>query len=105
MGRPASREIPRVSRYSGTPLDGDLILSHTGLSPSVVRFPVASARIGFVTPRGARNPGPKTGLGYVRFRSPLLTESMSLSVPAGTEMFQFPAFAPAALCVQAEVTR
>ena len=58
MGRPASREIPRVSRYSGTPLNGDLILSHTGLSPSVVRFPVGSARIGFVTPRGARNPGP-----------------------------------------------
>jgi hypothetical protein len=29
----------------------------------------------------------------VRFRSPLLTESMSLYFPAGTEMFQFSAFA------------
>lgn len=32
-------------------------------------------------------------MGSFRFRSPLLTESMSLSFPAGNEMFQFPAFA------------
>ena len=31
--------------------------------------------------------------GFIRFRSPLLTESRLLSFPAGTEMFQFPAFA------------
>ena len=47
-------------------------------------FPDSSARIGFVTPQGARNPGTNPGLGYVRVRSPLLTESMSLSSPAGT---------------------
>jgi hypothetical protein len=29
----------------------------------------------------------------IRFRSPLLTESRLLSFPAGTEMFQFSAFA------------
>jgi hypothetical protein len=67
-------------------------------------FPGPLARNGFVTPRGARNPGPKTGLGLLRFRSPLLTESMSLSFPAGTEMFQFPAFALLTLCVQVRVT-
>jgi hypothetical protein len=39
-------------------------------------FPAASAGTGFVTPRGALNPTPKGGLGYLRFRSPLLTESM-----------------------------
>ena len=38
-----------------------------------------------------------------RFRSPLLPESRLFSLPAGTEMFHFPAFPPAALCVQAEV--
>ena len=38
------------------------------------------------------------------FRSPLLRESLLLSVPRGTEMFQFPRFPPAALCVQAGVT-
>ena len=59
-------------------------MSHTGLSPSVVRFPVGSAIDAFVTPRGARNPGTNPGLGYVRFRSPLLTESMSVSFPPGT---------------------
>ena len=32
------------------------------------------------------------------FRSPLLRESMFLSLPAGTKMFQFPAFAALARC-------
>ena len=32
--------------------------------------------------------------GLVRVRSPLLTESRFLSSPGGTEMFQFPPFAP-----------
>ena len=63
-------------------------------------FPDRSARRGFVTPQCFRNPGPKTGLGYLRVRSPLLTESMSLSSPAGNEMFQVPAFALHRLCVQ-----
>src|SRR3954471_8919530 len=40
----------------------------------------------------------------IRFRSPLLTESRLFSLPAGTEMFHFPAFPPHALCVQAWVT-
>ena len=38
------------------------------------------------------------------FRSPLLRESLLLSIPRGTEMFQFPRFPPLALCVQARVT-
>ena len=40
----------------------------------------------------------------VPFRSPLLRESLLLSFPRGTEMFQFPRFPPPALCVQAGVT-
>ena len=32
--------------------------------------------------------------GLVPFRSPLLRESLLLSFPVGTEMFQFPTFAP-----------
>ena len=31
--------------------------------------------------------------GLVRVRSPLLAESLLMSFPTGTEMFQFPAFA------------
>ena len=38
------------------------------------------------------------------FRSPLLRESLLLSLPRGTEMFQFPRFPLPALCVQAGVT-
>ena len=67
-------------------------------------FPDASAIDGFVTPQGARNPGTNPGLGYVRFRSPLLTESMSVSFPPGTKMFQFPGFAPYGLYIQWPVT-
>jgi hypothetical protein len=39
-----------------------------------------------------------------RFRSPLLAESRLLSLPAGNEMFHFPAFPPHTLCVQVWVT-
>jgi hypothetical protein len=45
-------------------------------------FPDCSA-IG-ISAQGARNPGTNPGLGYVRFRSPLLTESMSFSFPVVT---------------------
>ena len=78
-------------------------LPRTGLSPALAdlsrsfRWPVFSSK--HPQPRGE----PRFGL--FRFRSPLLTESMSLSVPAGNEMFQFPAFALLTLCVQVRVTR
>ena len=32
--------------------------------------------------------------GLLRVRSPLLADSLLFSLPAGTSMFQFPAFAP-----------
>ena len=38
------------------------------------------------------------------FRSPLLRESLLLSFPQGTEMFQFPWFPLPVLCVQTGVT-
>jgi hypothetical protein len=43
--------------------------------------------------------------GLIRFRSPLLTESLLLSLPVGTEMFHFPTFPLPALYIQAGVTR
>jgi hypothetical protein len=42
--------------------------------------------------------------GLFRFRSPLLAESLLFSLPAGTEMFHFPALPPTALCIQAGAT-
>ena len=44
-----------------------------------------------------------TRFGLIRFRSPLLTESQLFSLPAGTEMFHFPAFPPTPLYIQGEV--
>src|SRR6185295_1155335 len=42
--------------------------------------------------------------GLFPFRSPLLTESLLLSLPVGTEMFHFPTFPLPALYIQAGVT-
>ena len=38
--------------------------------------------------------------GLFPFRSPLLRESLLISVPGGTEMFHFPPFASTRLCIQ-----
>lgn len=77
----------------------------TGLSPAVARH---SKRFGWAwvcQPLSASaTPARGPVWAIVRVRSPLLTESMSLSFPAGNEMFQFPAFAPFTLCVQVKVT-
>ena len=59
----------------------------------------------------SRNPGKATlaGLtplrfGLFRVRSPLLTESLLLSLPGGTEMVHFPPFASSGLCVHPRMT-
>ena len=56
-------------------------------------------------PCNARRLSHMDRFGLVRVRSPLLTESLLFSLPAGTEMFHFPAFPPRTLCVQMRVTR
>ncbi len=62
--------------------------------PLCSAFPDCSANDAFVTPRGPATPQcMHHGLGYVRLRSPLLTESRLISFPPGTEMFQFPGLA------------
>src|SRR5882757_6444636 len=95
-------------------------ISATGVLPStpdlshVLRLPIR-----FLTLRPAGRPVKKcpttpqwqplpgiTPLRFslIRFRSPLLSESRLFSLPAGTEMFHFPAFPPHCLCVQQRVT-
>ena len=74
-------------------------VSPTGLSPAMAGVSTPFGYAGaplirrLLLPRRARRHAP--GLGIVRFRSPLLAESLLFSLPAGTEMFQFPALAPA----------
>ena len=41
--------------------------------------------------------------GLFPFRSPLLGESLLISLPAGTEMFHFPAWASLSLCIQKRI--
>ncbi len=68
--------------------------SPTGLSPSLVshsrEFRWASSP---VCPVLQPHPDESGWFGLVRVRSPLLTESLLLSFPPGTEMFQFPGLA------------
>ena len=60
---------------------------------------------GPTTPNWQRHQAlPPARFGLFPFRSPLLRESLLLSFPRGTEMFQFPRFPLPALCVQAGVT-
>ena len=54
--------------------------------------------------RQRRQAVPPARFGLFPFRSPLLRESLLLSSPRGTEMFQFPRFPPPGLCVQPGVT-
>jgi hypothetical protein len=95
-------------------------LSPTGLSPSTVPHPselrLAPAFITArpdgslihahpTTPHTQPLPGiTRTWFSLIRFRSPLLTESQLFSLPAGTEMFHFPAFPPTILYIQMAVT-
>ena len=96
-------------------------LTPTGLSPS----PAPSSKglqlhTRFLTARPAGRPGPSAPttphtqplpgitcmrFSLIRFRSPLLSESLLFSLPVGTEMFHFPTFPPHTLCVQVRVTR
>ena len=69
----------------------------TGLSPSAARRSFRFPSISFrplsapITPARALR---HRRFGLLPVRSPLLGESFLLSLPAGTKMFQFPAFAP-----------
>ena len=47
----------------------------------------------------------QTRFSLIRFRSPLLSESLLFSLPVGTEMFHFPTFPPHTLYIQMRVTR
>ena len=69
-------------------------LSSTGLSPTVARYS-KPVRLEIEVLNGVLQPRRDMSLrfGLVRVRSPLLTESLLLSFPPGTEMFQFPGLA------------
>ena len=77
--------LPTVARRSRTlPLAHQLCNSVKGLVPLLS---------GPTTPNWQRHQAlPPARFGLFPFRSPLLRESLLLSFPRGTEMFQFPRF-------------
>jgi hypothetical protein len=98
---PASHKISRVPWYSGSPAT-----ARTGGYGSLTRsagpFQVTSP-VAWVVSCRAHNPQRNAGFGLCRVRSPLLTASQLISLPRGTEMFQFPRCPSAALCIQAGI--
>ena len=88
------RRIPRAPRYSGYQL-GAVRVSLTGLSPSLagrsrpLHSRCRASHVVVPQPRGSKLPR----FGLFPVRSPLLGESRLISLPPGTEMFQFPGLA------------
>jgi hypothetical protein len=72
-------------------------LPRTGLSPAVAErsrtLPLNEDLVTPMCPALQPHRDESRWFGLVRVRSPLLTESLLLSSPGGTEMFQFPPFA------------
>ncbi len=113
-----SHGISRAPCYLGYFATPRHNISATGLSPATARLPrrFAYARLSRrpsgrtatqspTTPNMQRPPAiTHIGFGLFRFRSPLLTESLLLSLPVGTEMFHFPTFPLPALYIQTGVT-
>jgi hypothetical protein len=103
----------------GKTLDSHTLTS-TGLSPSTaphsnglrlrdaISYCLTRRQTGTnapTTPHAQPLPGiTRTRFSLLRFRSPLLSESLLFSLPVGTEMFHFPTFPPHTLYIQVQVT-
>ncbi len=88
---PTSHKVSRVSWYSGS--CRCLPFSCTGLSPS--GLPSQAVPLTDRLTYAVHNPSMHARwFGLLPFRSPLLSESMFLSLPAATWMFQFTGFPP-----------
>src|SRR5215472_1783275 len=97
MVHPVSHRVPRAPWYSGTEAGRNRAFRLRGCHPVSRPFPEPSAKLAFdnfpacalFRPTTPRELAP-SGFGLIRVRSPLLTESQSLSLPPGTEMVHFP---------------
>jgi hypothetical protein len=107
-----------VRSYSGASSGGRLDFVYGTIALCGARFHALRLSTGLVTPAQRRTSGtnvlqPRTGnayaltparFGLIPFRSPLLGESLLISFPPGTEMFQFPGLPPPRLYIQRGVT-
>ena len=74
-------------------------ISSTGFAPSMTELSISFDYLSDVAFSGPTTPV-QDWFGLLRFRSPLLSESLLFSSPPGTEMFQFPGFSSRNLCIQ-----
>ena len=103
-----SHQISRIRCYLGTPNGVFVSFAYGAITLCGATFQNASARhqlcnsveslvpllSGPTTPNWQRHQAlPPARFRLIPFRSPLLRESLLLSFPPGTEMFQFPGFA------------
>jgi hypothetical protein len=115
---PDSHWVTRAPWYSGSPSSKLGSCRLRGCHPLWPAFPDRSAKILVCnlptvpydrpTKTYNTNATTHTGLtshwfGLFPFRSPLLGESLLISLPAGTEMFHFPAWASLRLCIQRRI--
>ncbi len=100
-----STEVSRDSVYSGArrAVRSFRVRDFHPLWPALPNCSTNSNSTHVTGPTTPRGKPPRFGL--FRFRSPLLTESISLSFPPGTEMFQFPGLAVPHLWIQCGLVR
>ena len=118
MVLPDSRGISRVPHYLGIDWTGRSVFVYGAITLYGAPFQSASTNRRLcncpprLRPRLVHPATPDTqrpqaltriGFGLIPVRSPLLGESLLLSFPRATKMFQFARLPPTALCVQAEV--
>ena len=120
MVPPDSHEISGVPCYLGTRPRETTPYIYTTITLYGPPSQAVQLQCCFITPRplsSAVKNGPTTPhmqrlpaltharFSLLRFRSPLLTESLLFSLPVGTEMFHFPTFPPHPLYIHRWVTR
>jgi hypothetical protein len=92
MGPADSDHVSRAWSYSGYPSAFPIVayeaITRYGQPSQTVQLTVKVLNEVLLPPRDK-----SLRFGLFRVRSPLLTESLLLSLPPGTEMFQFPGFA------------
>ena len=99
MVPPASHKVSRVSWYSGycrSVVSSDTRLSRAMAGSFHILFSSIDSHLFSPQPRWTE----VLRFGLIRFRSPLLTESLLISLPGPTEMFQFNPSSLVHLCIQ-----
>src|SRR5690606_19466311 len=90
-----SSAIPRATPYSGTNTQPASLFAYGTNTHSAAAFKQLRLKPTRSLPCQPYNPQPqKARFRLLPFRSPLLRESIFLSIPPGTKMFQFPEFPP-----------